>query len=177
MPLDSHCNIKRRHRSKHQAMPALSSATFLILSTLAVGWSTARAETVTPSERSAEHVDSKPGPLIVQTIVGPPSTLNVSKAPARRLSQRRKHVAHYRSAPIDVDRPALAGVELLRPLPPPGQPPHFVVPTPAYPFENFVTAYTTPPAPLFCHPTSRDRDLPDPHLYRERPVTCEPDNP
>ena len=68
-------------------------------------------------------------------------------------------------------------MQLLRPLPPPGQPPHFVVPTPAYPFENFVTAYTTPPAPLFCHRAPREPGLPDPQFYRERPVVCEPDNP
>ncbi len=139
----------------------------------------------TPPQPSAAQPSvpqpSAPNPTVVQTIVGPGQpTLNVRKA--RRIAGRhhvaaRHHLARRLGDPGDIDRPALAGVELLRPLPPPGQPPHFVVPTPAYPFENFVTAYTTPPPPLFCHGTRREPDLSDPRLYRERAVICEPDNP
>ncbi len=154
-----------------------------VAAALTLGGAPARAQGAsTPPESSAAQPTlpppSAPNPPIVQTIVGPGQpALDVRKTPPHRVATRRHRVARHRSEPLDIERPALAGVQLLRPLPPPEQPPHFVVPTPAYPFENFVTAYTTPPAPLFCHPTPREPDLPDPRLYRERTVICEPDNP
>ena len=71
----------------------------------------------------------------------------------------------------------MAGVELLRSLPRPGEPPHFIAPVPVYPLDSFTAAYTMPPPPIVCHPTRREPGLPDPRLYRERTVACEPDNP
>lgn len=94
---------------------------------------------------------------------------------ASHMRRRRHSVAHY---PLgDVERPALAGVELLVPLPPPGPPPHLTVPLPAYPFESVAAALTTPPPPVVCHRTRRRPDLPDPQLYREVTLVCQPDNP
>ncbi len=157
--------------------------TLAFAAALAFGGPARAQESSMPPESSAAQPilppRSAPNPPIVQTIVGPGQPASdVRKAHPRRVAIHHRHrLAGRRGEPLDIDRPALAGVELLRPLPPPDQPPHFVVPTPAYPFENFVTAYTTPPPPLFCHPTRRDPDLPDPHLYRERAVVCEPDNP
>jgi hypothetical protein len=89
----------------------------------------------------------------------------------------RHHFVHRWPAPRDIDRPALAGVELLAPLPLPAEPPHFIVPLPAYPLEAIAASLTTPPPPVMCHRARRDPDAPDPRLYREVPVVCEPDNP
>ncbi len=79
--------------------------------------------------------------------------------------------------PRALDRPGLAGVALIAPLPPPGEPPHFIVPLPAFPLETFATSLTTPLPPIVCHPVRRAANGPDPHLYREVPVACEPDMP
>ena len=106
------------------------------------------------------------------------TTLIVRKKTSRsgyRLRHVRHHVARYDREPLD--RPALAGVQLVAPLPHPIQPPHFTVPTPAYPFENFVTYFTTPPPPVICHRVPRDPYAPDPRLLYEKPVVCEADNP
>ena len=86
---------------------------------------------------------------------------------------------HYAGAstPLEFDRPALAGVTLLQPLPPAPQPPHIVVPLPDYPLDTVAAAFLTPPPPIVCHRTPRLRDLPDPGLYRETTLVCEPDNP
>ncbi len=183
--------LKNRHRG-----PAVDTASpprhriavvvrpLTLAAALALGAVPALAQGgTTPPEPSAAQPSlpppSAPNPSVVQTIVGPgQAASNVRGTHPRHVAARRRHhLVRRRDEPLDIDRPALAGVELLRPLPPPGQPPHFVVPTPAYPFENFVTAYTTPPPPLFCHRTRREPDLPDPHLYQERAVVCEPDNP
>ena len=82
----------------------------------------------------------------------------------------RRHVVRHIRVPPDLDRPALAGVELVAPLPLPAEPPHIVVQLPAYPLDSFATAFTTPPPPIVCHRTHRDPDAPDPRLYREGPV-------
>ena len=188
MPCDSQCaKALIGDPAHHSSSDVWQTAVTLMVALLALGGPAVAQGASTPPEPSAPQstladtrpADIKPGPPIVQSIVGPspPSTLEVRKAPARHVAARREHAARHHARPVEIDRPALAGVQLLRPLPPPGQPPHFVVPTPAYPFENFVTAYTTPPPPLFCHPTRLDPNLPDPRLYRERAVTCEPDNP
>lgn len=130
---------------------------------------------------------TKPGSPVVERIVGgdqPP--LEVRKPPLHlretryhRSSYRHLHrrAAHRRQVPRDLDRPALAGVELVAPLPPPGQPPHLVVPLPAYPLDSVAAALTMPAPPVVCHRVRRDPDAPDPHLYRETPVLCVPDNP
>lgn len=100
--------------------------------------------------------------------------LTVRKEAHRRA--RHRHQRHYAAAE-PVERPALAGVQLLENLPHPIQPPHIAVPTPAYPLENFATFYTTPPPPVICHRAPRDPYVIDPHLLYEKPVICEADNP
>ncbi len=95
------------------------------------------------------------------------------RAPRHRLA----HVAGYGAGSDDLDRPALAGVELVTPIPHPIQPPHHTVPVPGYPLDNFITFYTTPPPPVICQHVPRDPDAPDPHLVRERTVVCAADNP
>lgn len=123
-------------------------------------------------------VTTKPGSPIVEQIVGAErQPLVVHRHAARSALLRRRRIAHHIQVPRDLDRPALAGVELLAPLPPPSEPPHLTVPMPAYPLDNIATDFTTPPPPIVCHRTRRDPDAPDPHLYREVPVVCEPDNP
>lgn len=97
-----------------------------------------------------------------------------------RAALRAGHRARHRFAErafAPLERPALAGVELVAPLPVPVQPPHFTVPVPAYLPENAVTAYTTPLPPVICHRVPRDPYAPDPHLIRETTVLCEADNP
>ncbi len=107
-----------------------------------------------------------------------PDRVRIGRAKARHFARYHGRIAsHRRFGGEPLERPALAGVELVTPIPHPIQPPHFTVPVPAYPFENFVTYYTTPPPPVFCHRAPRDPDAPDPHLIGERPVLCEADNP
>ena len=129
---------------------------------------------------SAQASPPKPDFPVVEKIENQPA-LDVRKAASHPMP-RRRHLARRIHAPrgfgpAPIDRPALAGVELVAPLPPPGEPPHIVVPTPAYPLEAIVAGITTPPPPIVCHHTRRDLYAPDPHLYRERPVECVPDNP
>lgn len=125
----------------------------------------------------------KPGSPVVEKIVKEKQPiLDVRRATSGPTTPRRRHVARHMHRPrgyarAPMDRPALAGVELVAPLPPPGEPPHIVVPTPAYPVEAVLAGITTPPPPIVCHHTRRDPYAPDPHLYREQPVECEPDNP
>ena len=126
---------------------------------------------------------AKPTSPVVESLMDQrPPVLEVRKAHrhARHASwTHHRHFSHFRErAPVrDLERPALAGVELLQPLPRPGEPPHLNVPLPGYPLDSFITAFTTPLPPIVCHPTRRDPDVPDPRLYRERTVTCEADNP
>ncbi len=56
-------------------------------------------------------------------------------------------------------------------------PANIVVPTPDYPLDTIAAAFLTPPPPVVCHDVRRDPYLPDPRLYREQTVACEPDNP
>ena len=98
----------------------------------------------------------------------------------RHAARVRRHYARDDHDQFDrepLERPALAGVQLVAPIPHPIQPPHFTVPVPAYPFENFITYYTTPPPPVICHRVPRDPYAPDPQLLYEKPVVCEADNP
>ncbi len=152
----------------------------------ALGCASVRAETTPPTPASAQ-------PSVPQSLNGGASlaspllggkagaesagdrkALTVRKK-VSHLHRTRRHVARDYDEPLE--RPALAGVELVAPIPHPIQPPHFTVPVPAYPFENFVTFYTTPPPPVVCAHTRRDPYAPDPHLVREQAVVCEADNP
>ncbi len=114
----------------------------------------------------------------MQSLVGTGQTPLVVRKKGAVAHSRHRH-RYYAGAPVplDLERPALAGVTLLRPLPPPIDPPHIVVPLPAYPLEAVAAAYLTPPPPIVCHRTPRIRDLPDPRLYREETLECEPDTP
>lgn len=96
---------------------------------------------------------------------------------SRSTSHHRRYAhARYRGGPVE--RPELANVELLEPLPHPPQPPHVTVPVPAYLPENFVTYFTAPPPPVVCRPTRYDRFAPpDVRLVDETPVLCTADNP
>lgn len=121
------------------------------------------------------------GPLVEKIISPEPPNLDVH--PARRgasYSKRRTHrrIAAHRVGPRwPLDRPALAGVALVTPLPPLREPPHIRVPMPAYPVETLAYWFGAPRPDIVCAPAPRDPNLPDPRLYRERPVICEPDNP
>ncbi len=116
-------------------------------------------------------------PLIQRTI-GAGAKPAEARKHASRHAQLRHHVAHrYRAVPLDLERPAVAGVTLLVPLPRPEEPPHLTVPLPAYPLDSLATYVTTPPTPVVCHHVPREPGLPDPELYRERTLQCQPDNP
>ena len=115
-------------------------------------------------------------PVVEHTIAA--TSPLVRRKHARRQARLRRHLArHYGAPPGDLERPAVAGVTLLVPLPRPDEPPHFTVPVPAYPLESLATFITTPPTPVVCHPVPREPGLPDPELYRERTLQCQPDNP
>lgn len=120
-----------------------------------------------------------PKPMPDLTVPGSGSGDGASKKPRARLAPhpRDHHRRHARGFAEPLERPALANVELVEPLPHPPQPPHVTVPVPAYPLENFVTYFTTPPPPVVCRPTRRDRFKPDLGLVDERPVLCTADNP
>jgi hypothetical protein len=157
----------------------------LCLAAIGLTGTSAGAQTTTPPQPAAaqptipQPIDArKPDSPVVESLVDPMSRrpLEVHKHP-RHIAARHRHYAHRFHTPIDLDRPALAGVEVLQPLPRPGQPPHLAVPLPAYPLDEIATALTMPPPPIVCHPIRREPGLPDPHLYRERTVACEPDNP
>ncbi len=101
---------------------------------------------------------------------------NLSPSKATHHGSHRR-IAGNRNVGKPLSRPALANVELVEPLPHPPQPPHVTVPVPAYPLENFVTYFTTPPPPVICMPTRPDRFMPDPHLVNQQPALCTADNP
>jgi hypothetical protein len=119
---------------------------------------------------------SKAASPVVDTIAAPaPLRIDVRKAAARHAAQAaHRHVAryHHHGRPIDVDRPALAGVLLVEPIPPRIAPPRPMVPTPAYFVDGIASAFTTPAPAVVCEHRPRDRTLPDPRLYREVPVEC-----
>jgi hypothetical protein len=132
-----------------------------------------------PKPSAVPYAPPKPDSPVVQTLVGGNASgpLVVRKRASRRVVAHSHHHHYVSRVPRDLERPALAGVTLLQPLPPAPQPPHIAVPLPAYPLDTIAAAFTTPPPPIVCHPTRRIRDLPDPELYRERTLVCEPDNP
>ena len=107
---------------------------------------------------------------------GPKPSAAPEAASKKPTKPARRRLAHHRrgSAP-GVERPALAGVLLVQPVLPRREPPRPIVPTPAYFVDGFVSAFTIAPPPLVCRRRPRDPDLPDPHLYREVPLACEPD--
>ena len=126
----------------------------------------------------AAYAPPKPGSPVVQSLVGSGKpALVVHKHLARERPRHHRFYARHVPVPLDLERPALAGVTLLQPLPPVPPPPHDVVPVPAYPLETVAAAFLTPPPQIVCHRTRRIRDLPDPRLYREETLACEPDNP
>lgn len=126
------------------------------------------------------YAPPKPGSPVVQQLVGGGGRPLVVRKHAARVSHAHAHpryVVRHRPVPLDLERPALAGVTLLQPLPPAPQPPHIVVPLPAYPLETVAASLLTPAPPIVCRRTPRIRDLPDPRLYKEATLVCEPDNP
>ena len=139
----------------------------------------AQAQSATQGSASAQPAMPKPMPEL--TMPGSvPSDAARKKRYAHTATSRNSHHRSHAQSRGNVairDRPKLANVELLEPLPHPPQPPHVTVPVPAYSFENFVTNYTTPPPPVICHPARHDRFNPDPRLIDEIPVLCTADNP
>ena len=128
--------------------------------------------------RPAAYAPPKPGSPVVQSLVGGgKAALVVHKHLAGGRPRHHRFYARHLPVPVDLDRPALAGVMLLQPLPPVPQPPHDVVPVPAYPLETVAASFLTPPPPIVCHRSARVRGLPDLQLYREEALACEPDNP
>ena len=127
--------------------------------------------------KAAAFAPPRPGSPVVQSLVGSGQTPLLVHKQAKHAHHRIRQ--HYARAPVpaDLERPALAGVTLLQPLPPPQPQPHIVVPLPAYPLESVAAAFLTPAPPIVCHRTARIRDLPDPRLYREETLDCEPDTP
>ena len=142
----------------------------------------AYAETTPPQPASTQPTlpQPVPGMPLTSPVLGGGSRTPLvvrkgAKSSTRHAGRIRRHYARVDREPLD--RPALAGVQVVSPIPHPIQPPHFTVPVPAYPFENFITYYTTPPPPVICHRVPRDPDAPDPRLLYEKPVVCEADNP
>lgn len=145
--------------------------------------SLSRAQPATPPTPAAAQ-PSVPQPLpetakseappVVRGLIGEKRPHLEVRKHITRVAVRRHHV-HHRPPPLE--RPTLAGVALVAPLPIPPEPPHFYVPVPAYPFESIAAAFTTPPPPLVCRHAAREPGVPDPRLYRERTVACGPDNP
>ena len=144
----------------------------------------ALAQTTPQSPSSPQPVlpQQKPGSPVVESLVGQPpldvrkpAYAPLSPRPARHMRQAR--LRHVHPAPLDLDRPALAGVELLAPVPHPVEPSHIMVPTPVYVFDELATPFLTPPPPVVCHNVRREPGIPDPHLYREVTVACVSDNP
>lgn len=124
--------------------------------------------------------DKPTSPVIERIVREKQPPLDVRKGARRVVVARpRPRYARPRYAGRDsgrvLERPALAGVVLVAPLVPPPEGPHVTVPTAAYPVETVVARFTTPPPPIRCHPTRRDPYAPDPHLYKEVPVQCEPE--
>ncbi|MBE7220316.1 MAG: hypothetical protein INR64_17740 [Caulobacteraceae bacterium] len=123
------------------------------------------------------YAPPKPGSPVVQQLVGGGGEPLVVRRHAARPHGHARYVVRHRPVPLDLERPALAGVTLLQPLPPAPQPPHVVVPLPDYPLDTVAASFLTPAPPIVCHRTPRIRDLPDPRLYKEETLVCEPDNP
>ena len=141
--------------------PALAIMTSLAMANLAAP---ARAETTPP-----------PTSPVVQSIVesspAVTSTTHVGRS-AKVLHRRRVAQARHRARPLDLDRPALAGVVLVEPLAPAIERPRPTVPMPAFFIDGVVADFTTPPPPVVCQHRPQDTSLPDPRLYRETPLAC-----
>jgi hypothetical protein len=160
-------------------------ASFALLSFAApVGAQTTPPEPSSPEPQipAAGSVERKPAPQVINQIVHDdtkaPSQAGIKRP--QRIHHARRVTRHYlvrHEGRPPLERPALAGVALVEPLPAPPEPPHITVPVPAYPLESLAAAFTTPPPPIVCEPTRRDPTAPDPHLYKEAPVACAPDNP
>lgn len=140
----------------------------------------ASAQAAAPQPSPPAATDS--GPLVDKMVNPEPPTLDVHRAPraGSRVAHRgshRVHLARSKRPVWPLDRPALAGVALVTPLPPLREPPHIRVPMPAYPVETLAYWFGAPRPDIVCAPAPRDPNLPDPRLYRERSVICEPDNP
>ncbi len=130
------------------------------------------------TQQSASAQPTLPKPMPNLTVPTGGSSDGPAKKPGAHAATHRTHRRHYAHALVDpLDRPALANVELLEPLPRPPQPPHVTVPVPGYPLDNLITYLTAPPPPVVCRPTRYDRFKPDLGLADERPVLCTADNP
>ena len=169
-------------RRNHRQISVLAAVGSCVLS-CGVAW----AQPTPPQPASAQPTlpQSIPGSVPLSSVLlgggasgGARKALVVRKhaaRPHRHFARVRRLYARGDLEPLE--RPALAGVRLVAPIPHPIQPPHFTVAVPAYPPENFITYYTTPPPPVICHHVRRDPDPPDPQLRYEKPVICEADNP
>ena len=129
----------------------------------------------TQSPASLQPTIPKPMPGLDMSLSN--DGLAPAKRPRARHAMNHRHVVRHSLRSEPIDRPALANVELLEALPHPPEPPHVVVPTPAYPFESLAAGLLTPPPPIVCRPTRYDRFKPDLGLVDERPVLCTADNP
>ena len=140
----------------------------------------AQGSLTTQDPASAQPTLPKSMPDLTVPVSGAGGSAPKALPKARKSSRKGGRQRHYalRSRHVDPeDRPTLANVELLEPLPHPPQPPHVTVPVPAYPLENFVTYFTEPPPPVVCRPSRYDRFKPDLRLIDEKPVLCTADNP
>lgn len=133
--------------------------------------------TITPSSSGPPSGGPKPTSPVVESTIGAGNPKRASRRHASHPRGRHRLARRIEPVPPYLARPAVAGVALLVPLPRPPEPPHFDVPLPAYPLDSIATLFTTPPAPIVCHHAAREPGLPDPELYRERTLRCEPDNP
>ncbi len=173
---------RRQDRAAGRAIPKVHvtrAAIAAVAMSLAAGAVPARAQQSGDPSATQPATKASSSPIVESLVGKPQPALEVHKRPMHAAVRPpvRRHNVRSRHAPLALDRPALAGVELLAPLPRPEQPPHFVVTAPAYPLETLAAAFLTPPPPIVCHDVRRDPNRPDPHLYRERTVACEPDNP
>lgn len=156
---------------------ALTTAALTTTALTTAAW----AQAAPPQPSLPAPVAETGGPLVDKIMRPAPPTLDVHRR-ARHASHAgravHRHVLAARARLTwPLDRPALAGVALVTPLPPLREPPHIRVPMPAYPVESLAYWFGAPRPDIVCVPAPRDPDLPDPRLYRERPVLCEPDNP
>lgn len=157
--------------------PTNLAATLVVAMLLANPAWVANGATPSTTQDPASAQPTLPKPMPDLSV--PAGQLDAAPKKVGKHRRTAKHVHHGSDkgwAPA-IDRPALATVDLTERLPYPPQPPHVTVPVPAYPLENLVSALTTPPPPIVCRPTRRDRFQPDPHLVGDTPVLCTADNP
>ena len=153
----------------------LACLAFACLPTAAQGQNPPAAQPSLPPPIQSSPSKAQASPVVDSIAAGSKPTPELKREKTSR--SKRRHVAHHRryAVPVDVERPALAGVLLAEPVPPPIRAPRPIVPMPAYFVDSLVSAFTIAPPPLVCRPARRDPDLPDPHLYREVPLACAPD--